>query len=295
MNLSHAERVRRLLIERGCEDIGRGEVRFRCPAPGHNDPGPSAHWNERKGCWSCRGCHATGTTAGLLVLLEGTFRVWPERQGRAPEVGRFRASGGDERRIGELVRRIWHETVAAQGTVIEKYLRSRGIEVPLPPALQYHPRLWHVESGRAFPAMVAGVQNSDGALVAIHRTWLQADGNGKAEVDNNKKLLGPVNGAAVRLADCAGDLMVGEGIETVLSAIQLFGRPGWAATTSGHLRQLVLPDEVRTVTILVDGDAAGEKAAEAAAALWRSQGRQADLKRAPTAQDWNDVLRTTMP
>ena len=60
----------------------------------------------------------------------------------------------------------------------------------------------------------------DDVPLAIHRTFLARDGVGKAPVDPQKMMLGPCRGGAVRLAPAGDVLMVGEGIETCLAAMQ---------------------------------------------------------------------------
>jgi putative DNA primase/helicase len=78
--------------------------------------------------------------------------------------------------------------------------------------------------------MVALVTNgADGTPLAIHRTFLAADEVGKARVDPQKMMLGPCRGGVVSLADPSDLLMIGEGIETCLSAMQATSRPAWAA------------------------------------------------------------------
>ena len=46
-----------------------GEVRFRCPAPGHEDLHPSARWNRTKAVWRCDACGAGAGAIGLAKLL----------------------------------------------------------------------------------------------------------------------------------------------------------------------------------------------------------------------------------
>ena len=138
--------------------------------------------------------------------------------------------------------------------------------------------------------MVALVTDVTDRPAAIHRTYLRPGGKGKAPVDPDKMSLGPVRGNAVRLAPSTAELMVGEGIETCLSAMMV-GRPAWAAASAMGLGALALPDEVRSVTILVDGDSdAGERAAMTAAARWQGTGRRVLLCRAPPGKDFNDLL-----
>ena len=77
-------------------------------------------------------------------------------------------------------------------------------------------------------------------------------------------MLGPCRGGAVRLAQPGDVLMVGEGIETCLAAMQATGHPAWAALSTSGLRALDLPGDVRDVIVLADGDEPGEAAARTA-------------------------------
>ncbi len=77
------------------------------------------------------------------------------------------------------------------GSPVEAYLRSRGIRIPPPAALRFN-RLKH-PSGTRWPAMVALVTQGDTGLpLAIHRTFLDQDGSGKAPVSPEKMMLGRV-------------------------------------------------------------------------------------------------------
>jgi hypothetical protein len=136
------------------------------------------------------------------------------------------------------------------------------------------------------------LRGTDDQPLGIHRTFLAADGRGKATVEPERLLLGPCRGGAVQLAPVShGDtLLVGEGIETTLTAMQASGHPGWAALSTSGLRALVLPPRVRQVIVLADGDDPGEAAAVAAAQRWVNEGRQVRIARAPRGQDFNDVL-----
>src|SRR4051794_33867042 len=93
-----------------------------------------------------------------------------------------------------------------------------------------------------------------GSPVAVHRTFLALDGCGKAPVEPAKMMLGPCRGGVVRLCQPCNGLMVGEGIETCLAAMQASGRPAWAALSTSGLRALDLPRDVRDVIVLADGD-----------------------------------------
>ena len=139
--------------------------------------------------------------------------------------------------------------------------------------------------------MVALVsQGADDKPLAIHRTFLAREGKAKAPVEPAKMMLGPCRGGAVRLAEPGDVLMVGEGIETCLAAMQATGLPAWAALSTSGLRALDLPGCVRDVIVLADGDDPGEAAARDCALRWMRQGRRVRIARPPRGLDFNDML-----
>jgi hypothetical protein len=103
-------------------------------------------------------------------------------------------------------------------------------------------------------------------------------------------LLGSCRGGAVRLAETDNTLMIGEGIETCLAAMQATGRPAWAAISTSGMRALELPMTVREVTVLADGDEPGEAAAMACARRWKREDRRVRIARPSHGLDFNDVL-----
>ena len=115
----------------------------------------------------------------------------------------------DAEKRATQAKRLWLEAQPIAGTLAETYLRGRGITTTLPATLRFHPECWHRPTARRLPAMVAAVQGA--GLPAVHRTWLRADGLGKADIDPPKAMLGAVTGGAVRLADGLGPLVVGRG------------------------------------------------------------------------------------
>ena len=140
--------------------------------------------------------------------------------------------------------------------------------------------------------MMALVQDVDGLPIAIHRTYLTAEG-AKAGVDPVRASLGPLGGGAVRLDPAGPVLVVAEGIETAASAGLLLGLPAWAATSAGNLaRDLLLPPEVRDVVIAADPDPPGEAAAAVAAARWIAEGRRVRVATPDVpGRDFNDLLQ----
>jgi phage/plasmid primase-like uncharacterized protein len=143
--------------------------------------------------------------------------------------------------------------------------------------------------------MVAPIVSVAGEQTAIHKTFLRVDGSGKADLskEEQREVCGPMKGGAVRLSPVAETLMVGEGIETCLSATQASMKPAWAALSTSGLMALILPPVVHTVIILVDNDlnGAGERAARTVAQRWVAEGRSVRLAIPPiTGTDFNDVI-----
>ena len=195
-----------------------------------------------------------------------------------------------ERRAAQALA-IWKESLPIDGTVAETYLRGRGITCALPKSLRFHPQCWHGATAKRYPAMVAAVQGN--RLAAVHRTYLQADGSGKADIEPAKMMLGATAGAAVRLTEAQVALVVSEGVETALSLSSgLLSAPAavWAALSASGMRGLSLPPQAGQLTIASDGDAAGREAASALAARADALGWRVTLLPAPEGLDWNDVL-----
>lgn len=190
---------------------------------------------------------------------------------------------------------IWNQTLPAGATDAAIYLRNRAITLPAPPTIRFLPNAKHGPSGLRFPCMVAAFAlHPDNRVRAIHRTFLTPGGSDKAPVPSPKMTLGPLKGAAIRLAPAGSVLLVGEGIETVLSGMQATGLPGWAAFSAGNLVDLLLPPVVAEVVILVDHDSngVGQRKAEAAARRFHAEGRRVRLALPPVPDtDFNDILR----
>jgi putative DNA primase/helicase len=195
------------------------------------------------------------------------------------------AAEADRQRRIRLARDIWGQARPATGTVVERYLRSRGISLPIPPAIGYLPPggryAWHAPSGERRPVMVARVDHVEHGLVAAHRTWLAMDGSGKATLNPERMTHGPIGGASVHFGELRPDapLIAAEGLESALSASELTGWPAWAALSAGGIERLVLPSEARDIVIAIDRDrdGFGERAARRVAARRVAEGRRCRL------------------
>jgi phage/plasmid primase-like uncharacterized protein len=192
----------------------------------------------------------------------------------------------------EIARRIWRAAKPATGTAVERYLRLRGITSPPPSSIRFGISRHAPSQSGPWAIMVAAVQTLEGEVVAVHRTFLTADGR-KAPVDPHVKMgLGPIRGGAVRLARAGGTLALAEGIETALSVQQATGIPTWAALGTANLGSVGLPAIAREVIVCADNDpsGAGEKAALAAAARFAREGRNVRIARpGRPGTDFNDL------
>ena len=140
--------------------------------------------------------------------------------------------------------------------------------------------------------MVAAICGTDRKVIAIQRTFLRCDGRGKANVSQPKMTLGSMGDGAVRLGPAGPVLGIAEGIETGLSAMQLFDTPVWCSLSAARLHLLWLPPEVVEVHLFSDNGERGHKAAERAARVYQAQGRRVVVRFPPERfQDFNDLLR----
>jgi hypothetical protein len=183
---------------------------------------------------------------------------------------------------------------ASEDERVAVYLRSRGISLTSP-VLRFLEQAPH-RLGIRLPAMLAPIVNVAGEQTGVHLTFLTRDGLSKADLPKEfqRETRGSIRGGAIRLAAYApgGELLTGEGVETVASAMEIFGLPGWASVYAGGLKTLELPHDVRRILIAADRDAAGRQCALAARDRWVMEGREVVVKVPPVdGQDFNDVLR----
>ena len=287
-----AETIARAL---GGRKLGQGWT-ARCPA--HDDREPSLSIRDADGKVLVR-CHAGCDQRDVIAALKARG-LWDGKD-RSTHGGLRRREVSPPRPDQDQVERsavalsIWQSAIPADGTPVEAYLASRGMTGPLPPSLRFHRGLKHPLGG-IWPCMVALVtRGADDTPLAIHRTFLAQEGRGKAPVEPAKMMLGPCRGGAVRLREPGEVLMIGEGIETCLAAMQATGHPAWAALSTSGLRTLDLPVCVRDVIVLADGDDPGEAAARDCALRWMRQGRRVRIARPPRGLDFNDVLLGRAP
>ena len=195
----------------------------------------------------------------------------------------------------EAARRLWRGCRPVDGTHAEAYLRARGLARCRFPALRFHPELRYREGSALLrlPALVAAVTGDDGAVRGVQRTWLDPRRPAKANVPSARKALGRVYGFAVRFgqpADSVAPLLVGEGIETVLSLVTAVPTiTAAAALSAGSLGAFPPPPGCRRLVIARDNDPEGERAAQRLARRCARAGVEATVI-VPDGGDFNDDM-----
>lgn len=241
-------------------------------------------------------CHKSGCNFTDILAAAGLGRGdW--RPPDPAETARREAEQREEAaKRAERARQLWREAEPIAGTPAAAYLRCRGIRGPLPRSLRFHPSCWHGPTAQHLPAMLAAVAGA--GAPAVHRTFLAADGAGKAPVEPCKMALGTTRGGAVRLSTGPGPLVVAEGIETALALLQGLAthrQRVWAALSASNMKALRLPDPPRALFVAPDGDRTGVEAAKALASRAAREGWTAHLMPPPGPKlDWADwAVRST--
>jgi hypothetical protein len=133
-------------------------------------------------------------------------------------------------------------------------------------------------------------KNEHGVITGVLRTYLARDGRSKAPLAAPRKALGSLAGNAVRFGATGDVLIVGEGVETVLSLRSVLPfMPLAAALSAQHVSMFCIPSTVSRLYIAVDRDVAGFRAAEILRRRAIDAGIEATLL-LPRRKDFNDDL-----
>lgn len=230
-----------------------------------------------------------------------------------------------QRRIRQAID-IWKQCLPAEGTLVERYLRARSINLDaikrvygfkIPASLRFHPALEYYYAGHRHqgPAMVGALTDRQRCFSGIHRTWLEATGARKADVPKPKLTLGKVWGSLGLMSPIAAHAIVGEGYETTLSVMSEMARRreaaffasglslgnicggGQAAIPAADRAGALMPRGVGRLIIL--GDADGKDPAKtremldnAALKFQQLQGIETRIAMAEPGKDFNDMVRS---
>ncbi len=206
----------------------------------------------------------------------------------------------------EASRRLYAMGRPVRGTLAHDYLLGRSITADLSRLpLRFHPSCYHQagEHGprETRPALLAAFTDLAGTITGVHRTWLDPAQATKAQLSTPRKAMGQLLGNGVRFGVArpvlakAGVLVVGEGLETMLSLRTVLPTlPMVAALSSSHLAALLIPAGLQRLYIAVDDDRAGRHAVERLRD--REDLRGIELRELlPMLGDFNEDLRRRGP
>jgi len=279
----------------------RGKVRAPCPFCSHlrkkRCDKPFAIWLTEPGFagYDCKHCGATGyvhsDTSSRVVDLADVRerRTEAERKKRKT----------DQRRTAEALE-IWKECGPYLGSPAETFHRvTRKIgdwidNFDFDGVLGFHPEC--PLNGSYVPCMVALVRNiKTNEPQAIHRTALKLE-RGKPPQRIERRSLGPTGGGAIQLSpddEVATGLLIGEGIETVLSlSLRLQFKPVWSVIDKNGVKAFPALPGLEALTVAVDNDKDGgaQRSADEMAKRLSGEGIQIIRKRPVRHKDFNDIL-----
>jgi putative DNA primase/helicase len=241
--------------------------------------------------WRCFYCGRYGAASADGV-------VDPAKESEARRKAKQRAKELRAGRVASALR-VWDQAGTIERSPAIDYLHARAI-TELPPdldgVLRWHPRC-PFGAGQTAACMVALYRDArSNEPVAILRTRVSK--SGKAQ----RMSLGPIARAVVKLWPESGDqLVIGEGIETVLAAAQATWndiplKPAWATTVARNMEKFPLVRGVKSLIVLGDNDQdkshTGYQKAYEVYSRWKLAGRQARiLMPRLVGADFNDLVK----
>ena len=209
------------------------------------------------------------------------------------------------------IRQIYKESVPLEGTLAEKYLKTRCL---LPDRawlrdLRFNPNLYvpaaiHKTDAEKMvsAALVCVTRSSSMDASGIQATFLNQNAEKQFCIEDGKKMVwsrwnyGQIsNGVWIGPREGADACVVSEGIETCLSAIQMAQKPGWACLGKGTFRNWNPETKCgphKKVLIYGDNDRSygGQAAAYQMSERLTGLGFTCEVHIPPNAgEDWNEL------
>lgn len=255
---------REVLTHYGLEPKYLKKTHGPCPMCGGTD---RYRFDDRlgNGDYYCSGCGA-GNGFHLMMFLLNTNSFSEAAKAVDKIVSDIRAQPFSEEVDVEqrrsIMNKVWGEANADE--MVLAYLKSRGLNPaylgPLLTDIRGSNRILHGPTGDRCRGMLALIRDPAGEPISIHRTYSHNSKRKKRVMPPTKTIAG----GAIRLGEPNGELIVAEGIETALSASEMYGgTASWAAISADNMTKIVIPGAVERVLIVADNDQsfAGQKAA----------------------------------
>ena len=242
---------------------------FRCPA--HHDRHPSCYlW--RNGAIKCyAGCsHESITTALAALGFARSVGLQDEPLSRA-KLRQDREA--DIAHANKLWNNYAYSDDPRYKAVVETYLKARAITLPVP---------GNVMRRFGYRGYIVCVQQPDDSITAVFTRRFGERG----------RSYGWMGRGAVKLAPpLDGQLGLAEGVESAMSATELFGVPCWAVLGCWRLHQIFIPPSVKVLHLFSDNDQRGQDALHRATQVYTIRGVRVRQRTPIGVNDYNDLLK----
>lgn len=142
------------------------------------------------------------------------------------------------------------------GTTAGRYLKNRGIKLIPETSVGHISNQYHHESNQNFDCMYSIATDHRMNPSQAHRTFLQNDW----KIPDKPRKLEKINSSenvSVKMFPMDSALGIGEGIESCLSASQVYSIPTWASLNTAFLRKFRAPVGVKVLFVFADNDSHG--------------------------------------
>ena len=213
--------------------------------------------------------------------------------GNAPD---YEAPITPRRNYEKELLQLWRTLKPVRNTSVQRYLNSRGIyKMPM--------RAVKVSGTDDKSVMFSVATNDKSNPVMTHQTYLEGDSKANVEVQKRTSKVDKEREStieesiAIRMFDSQTCLGISEGVESALSAHQLYECVVWAVLNTNFMKKFRAPGGVEHLIIFGDGDSNGAGQAAAfvcgnANILCNNDVKKVTI-RFPESGDFNDVLQET--
>ena len=190
-----------------------------------------------------------------------------------------------------------------KGSPGEEYLLSRGITLLPQKGIRFSFSEWEAEKKTYHTAMVSALTDDRMKIRYFHKTFLpirvKKIFREETLIPGNCPTCGKTQDEplSIKLFNCDATLGIAEGIETALSATQIYDVPTWATATAGYLRKFIAPPAVNHLIIFADNDKNGTGLAAAFECgnkniMSNNNISKVTIKTPTEVKDFNDMLET---
>lgn len=279
-----------------------GQGRYRCDCPfcgGHNLVLSDGKKRLLVKCWN--GCEQKEVLDELRRLeLYGPARQANGHDDDPPETAEQRqarvakAEREAKNKTAEALL-IWKDAKPANDIMVETYLGSRQLVLPIPGTLRLARSVYRPKSQDRRPHLVGLIEHETEGPIGVNLIALNPiDAAAKATGDDRKWTKGSRAGGAVRLYPAGPIIAISEGIEDALTFAQETNIPAWAAITADGIRSFIPPPLATTQSIILiedqDENQTGQRAVADAARRLAGLGYKIQICRPRVGKDLNDAL-----